>query len=140
HITIFLLRIRTIMRCILRSYLPRRQHGRPCASLRLKVRKTVRHAPFSESIWVRTGCWPLARRPQHETHPQMLMDALIAILLTAGEAHDCPVAERLINRVKAPKRMLGDRGLRQRRIARGAPVGYDQLHHVVAAGLFSRSG
>jgi transposase len=34
---------------------------------------------------------------------------LIAILLTAGEAHDCPVAERLIRRVKPPKRMLGDK-------------------------------
>jgi transposase len=34
---------------------------------------------------------------------------LIAILLTAGEAHDCPVAERLIRRVKSPERMLGDR-------------------------------
>jgi transposase len=31
---------------------------------------------------------------------------LIAILLTAG---DCPVAERLIRRVKPPKRMLGDK-------------------------------
>jgi transposase len=34
---------------------------------------------------------------------------LIAILLTGGEAHDCPVAERLIRRVKPPKRMLGDK-------------------------------
>jgi len=34
---------------------------------------------------------------------------LIAILLTGGEAHDCPVAERLIRRTKAPKRMLGDK-------------------------------
>ena len=34
---------------------------------------------------------------------------LIAILLTGGEAHDCPVAERLIRRVKSPERMLGDR-------------------------------
>jgi len=33
---------------------------------------------------------------------------LIAILLTAGQAHDCPVAERLIRRVKRPNRMLGD--------------------------------
>jgi transposase len=29
--------------------------------------------------------------------------------LTGGEAHDCPVAERLIRRVKSPKRMLGDK-------------------------------
>jgi IS5 family transposase len=29
--------------------------------------------------------------------------------LTGGEAHDCPVAERLIRRVKSAKRMLGDK-------------------------------
>lgn len=34
---------------------------------------------------------------------------LIAILLTGGEAHDGPVAERLISRVKPSKRMLGDK-------------------------------
>ena len=34
---------------------------------------------------------------------------LIAILLTGGEAHDCPVAGRLIHRVKPAKRMLGDK-------------------------------
>jgi transposase len=34
---------------------------------------------------------------------------LIAILLSGGEAHDCPVAERLIRRVKSSKRMLGDK-------------------------------
>src|SRR6201981_527949 len=34
---------------------------------------------------------------------------LIAILLTGGEAHDCPVAKRLLRRVKSPKRMLGDK-------------------------------
>jgi transposase len=34
---------------------------------------------------------------------------LIAILLSGGEAHDCPVAERLIRRVKPSKRMLGDK-------------------------------
>ena len=34
---------------------------------------------------------------------------LIAILLTGGEAHDCPVAERLIDRVEAAKRLLGDK-------------------------------
>ena len=34
---------------------------------------------------------------------------LIAILLTGGEAHDCPVAERLIRRVKPPECMLGDK-------------------------------
>jgi transposase len=34
---------------------------------------------------------------------------LLAILLTGGEAHDCPVAERLIRRAKPAKRMLGDK-------------------------------
>lgn len=34
---------------------------------------------------------------------------LIAILLTGGEAHDCPVAERLINRVEPAERLLGDK-------------------------------
>ena len=29
--------------------------------------------------------------------------------MTGGEAHDCPVAERLICRVKPPDRMLGDK-------------------------------
>ena len=39
----------------------------------------------------------------------MLKAELLAILLTGGEAHDCPVAERLIRRVKPAKRMLGDK-------------------------------
>ena len=34
---------------------------------------------------------------------------MIAILLTGGEVHDCPVAERLIRRVKPSKHMLGDK-------------------------------
>jgi transposase len=34
---------------------------------------------------------------------------LIAILLTGGQAHDCPIAERLIPGVKRPKRMIGDK-------------------------------
>ena len=34
---------------------------------------------------------------------------LLAILLTGGEAHDCPVAERLIRRTKPSKHMLGDK-------------------------------
>lgn len=29
--------------------------------------------------------------------------------MTGGEAHDCPLAERLIRRVKTPKHMLGDK-------------------------------
>jgi hypothetical protein len=43
---------------------------------------------------------------------------LLAILLTGGQAHDYPVAKRLIRRVAPPKHMLGDTaydgdGLRQ---------------------------
>jgi transposase len=34
---------------------------------------------------------------------------LIAILLTGGQDHDCPVAERLFRRVKSPEHMLGDK-------------------------------
>ena len=34
---------------------------------------------------------------------------LIALLLTGGEAHDCPVAEELIRDVEPPKHMLGDK-------------------------------
>ena len=30
-------------------------------------------------------------------------------MLTGGEAHDCPVAERLIHRAKSPKCLLGDK-------------------------------
>jgi transposase len=50
---------------------------------------------------------------------------LIAILLTGGEVHDCPVAERLIRRVKPSKRMLGDKAYDSafRRIA----TRYDRL-------------
>src|SRR6476469_10474243 len=34
---------------------------------------------------------------------------LLANLLTGGEARECPVAERLIDRVKSPKCLLGDK-------------------------------
>jgi transposase len=49
---------------------------------------------------------------------------LLAILLTGGQAHDYPVAKRLIRRVAPPKHMLGDTaydgdGLRQELDQRG---------------------
>ena len=53
-----------------------------------------------------------ARAGGRNTKIYALADAkgrLLAILLTGGEAHDCPVAERLIRRVKPSKRMLGDK-------------------------------
>jgi transposase len=34
---------------------------------------------------------------------------LLSILLSGGEAHDCPPAQRLIRRTKAAKKLLGDR-------------------------------
>ena len=34
---------------------------------------------------------------------------LLSILLTGGEAHDCPPAKRLIRRVKAAAKLLGDK-------------------------------
>ena len=34
---------------------------------------------------------------------------LLAILLSGGEAHDCPPAQRLIRRVKAAVKLLGDK-------------------------------
>src|SRR5256712_12436835 len=51
-------------------------------------------------------------RGGRNTRIHALADAngrLIAILLTGGEAHDCPIAGRLIRRVKPSKRMLGDK-------------------------------
>ena len=49
-------------------------------------------------------------RGGRNTKNHALADAkgrLIAILLTGDEAHDCPVAERLIRRVKPSTHMLG---------------------------------
>src|SRR5665213_1048087 len=34
---------------------------------------------------------------------------LLRILLTGGEAHDCPVAERVVRRTKPAKKLLGDK-------------------------------
>jgi transposase len=34
---------------------------------------------------------------------------LLAVLLTGGQAHDCPPAQRLIRRAKAARKMLGDK-------------------------------
>jgi transposase len=34
---------------------------------------------------------------------------LLSILLSGGEAHDCPPAQRLIRRIKAARKLLGDK-------------------------------
>ena len=51
-------------------------------------------------------------RGGRNTKVHALADArgrLLAILLTGGEAHDCPVAERLIAIGKASKRLIADK-------------------------------
>jgi transposase len=58
----------------------------------------------------KTGCGPFARKVQTKSHAFAdAKERLIAILLTGGEAHDCPVADRLFRRVKPPQRPLGDK-------------------------------
>jgi hypothetical protein len=59
-------------------------------------------------------------------------------VLTGGEAHDCPVAERLIRRVTPPKRMLGDKAydsaeLHEELDERGATPLRRSLYFVCAA-------
>ncbi len=68
-------------------------------------------------------CWnvePFMQSPDHFererapaienlVHSVAATGRLLVILLTGGEAHDCPIAERLIRRVKRPKRILGDK-------------------------------
>jgi len=49
--------------------------------------------------------------------------------LTGGEAHDCPVAERLIRRVKPSKRVLGDKAYDSAEPARGAGRARNQAGH-----------
>ena len=44
---------------------------------------------------------------------------LLSILLTGGEAHDCPVAERLIRRIKPPRNVLGDKAYDSEELRRG---------------------
>jgi transposase len=53
---------------------------------------------------------------------------LIAILLTGGEAHDCPVAEHLIRRVERPKHMLGDKAYDSTEL-RGTGRAWNQVCH-----------
>ena len=56
-----------------------------------------------------TGDRPLARRPQHEN--PAVSDAkgrLLSILLTAGQARDCPPASRLIRPTKPAKTLIAD--------------------------------
>ena len=77
-----------------------RLHARQSASLGLRWKRGEKNQAVGRS------------RGGRNTKIHALADAkgrLIAILLTAGQAHDCPVAERLIRRVRAPDRLLADR-------------------------------
>ncbi|MGH7555429.1 MAG: IS5 family transposase [Longimicrobiales bacterium] len=54
----------------------------------------------------------LAARGGRNTKIHAIADAkgrLLSILLSGGEAHDCPPAQRLIRRTKAAKKLLGDK-------------------------------
>ena len=82
------------------GYADDRFHARQSASLGLRWKRGEKNQAVGRS------------RGGRNTKIHALADAkgrLIAILLTAGEAHDCPVAERLIRRVKAPDRLLADK-------------------------------
>ena len=54
---------------------------------------------------------------------------LLSILLTGGEAHDCPPAQRLIRRTKAAREAARRQGLRQRRAAAMAEGSRHQARH-----------
>jgi hypothetical protein len=58
--------------------------------------------------------------------------------LTGGEAHDCPVAERLIDRVEPAERLLGDKAydsneLRDELEQRGTQTSHSQPQQPQAA-------
>ena len=97
------------------GYADDRLYARQGASLRRRRKRGEKNQAVGRS------------RGGRNTKIHALADAkgrLIAILLTAGEAHDCPVAERLIRRVKSPERLLGDKAydsaeLRERLDERG---------------------
>ena len=76
-----------------------RFHARQSAPLRRRWKRGEKNQAVGRS------------RGGRNTKIHALADAkgrLIAILLTGGQAHDYPVAERLIRRVNPPKHMLGD--------------------------------
>ena len=67
------------------------------------------------SIWRKRGEQKQAigrSRGGRNTKIHAVADAkgrLLSILLTGGEAHDCPIAERLIRKSKAAEELLGDK-------------------------------
>lgn len=82
----------------------------PCTNDRLHARQG---APLG--LWRKRGEQKQAvgrSRGGRNTKIHAIADAkgrLLSVLLTGGEAHDCPVSERLIRRARRAKRMLGDK-------------------------------
>jgi transposase len=62
-------------------------------------------------------------RGGRNTKIHVLADArgrLLSILLTGGEAHDCPTAQRLIRRTQAATKLLGDKAYDSAELATGS--------------------
>jgi transposase len=77
-----------------------RRHARQGAPLRLRRKKGEQKQAIGRS------------RGGRNTKIHAVADAkgrLLAILLTGGQAHDCPPAQRLIRRTRPAKKLLGDR-------------------------------
>jgi transposase len=77
-----------------------RLHPRQGTSLRIRGKKGEQTQAIGRS------------RGGRNTKIHAIADAkgrLLAILLTGGQAHDCPLAQRLIRRTKSAKKLLGDR-------------------------------
>lgn len=77
-----------------------RYHPRQGASLRLRWKKGEQAQAIGRS------------RGGRNTKIHAIADTkgrLLSILLSGGQAHDCPPAKRLIRRTKPAKRLLGDR-------------------------------
>ena len=82
------------------KYTDDRLHPRQGAPLRLGRKKGEQNQAIGRS------------RGGRNTKIHAIADAkgrLLSILLTGGQAHDCPPAQRLIRRTKAARKMLGDR-------------------------------
>src|SRR5215468_2703675 len=83
------------------------------SSLATRAQQTSK-APTVSRAWSRSSAWQAVGRSRGGRNAKIhaLADVkgrLIAILLTTGEAHDCPLAKRLVRRVKPSKRILGDK-------------------------------
>jgi transposase len=77
-----------------------RRHTHQSTSLRLRGKKGEQRQAIGRS------------RGGRNTKIHAIADAkgrLLSVLLSGGDAHDCPKAQRLIRRTKAAKKLLGDK-------------------------------